>query len=43
MSQHYSTLHVLLLVSNATYPQHSLSITRCLLEHVKQQQGTYQT
>ena len=34
------TLHVLLLVSIVTYPQHSLSITRCLLEHIKQQQVT---
>ena len=34
------TLHVLLLVSIVTYPQHLLSITRCLLEHIKQQQVT---
>ena len=34
------TIHVLLLVSMFTYPQHSLSITRCLLEHIKQQQVT---
>ena len=34
------TLHVLLLVSIDTYRQHSLPITRCLLEHIKQQQVT---